>query len=95
MTTMNDDDPIVAEIHAIREKMLANCGGSMEKLMEQVRANQAAQVAAGRKIITEPLRRQTETTPAPSPEPIPGRFADLAKLGRELPGAPPTLSMDH
>ncbi len=25
----------------------------------------------------------------------PGRFADLAKLSRDLPGAPPTLSMDH
>ncbi len=73
------DDPIVAEIHAIREKMLADCGGSMEKLMEQIRANQAEQVAAGRKLITEPLRRRTETPPAPTPSLQPGSLPDVTE----------------
>ena len=38
------------------------------------------------------------TKPDPTPLDLavkPGRFADLAKLARHLPGAPPTLSMDH
>jgi hypothetical protein len=74
------DDPVVAEIHAIREKMLADCGGSMEKLMDKVKANEAAQAAAGRRIITEPLRRRTETPPAPMPPIHPGSFPDLSKL---------------
>ncbi len=34
------DDPVVAEIHAIRAKMLADCGGDHRKLMEQVRARE-------------------------------------------------------
>lgn len=31
------DDPVVAEIHAVREQMLADCGGDHRKLMDQVR----------------------------------------------------------
>ena len=30
-------DPVVAEIHAIRAKTLADCGGDHRKLTEQVR----------------------------------------------------------
>ena len=34
------DDPVVAEIHAIRAQMLADCDGDHRKLMEQVRARE-------------------------------------------------------
>ncbi len=30
------EDPIVDEIHAIRAEMLAECGGDLQKLVEQV-----------------------------------------------------------
>ena len=45
------EDPVVAEIHAIRAKMLADCGGDHEKLMQQVRERQKT---SGRKIIAAP-----------------------------------------
>lgn len=31
-------DPIVEEIHRIREKLLAECGGDLERLMDQLEA---------------------------------------------------------
>ena len=49
------EDPVVAEIHAIREQMLADCDGDHQKLMQQVRERQKS---SRRKII-----------PAPSPTP--------------------------
>lgn len=45
------NDPVVAEIHAIRTKMLAECGGDHRRLMEQVRQRQEA---SGRTIIKAP-----------------------------------------
>ena len=45
------EDPVVAEIHAIRAKMLADCGGDHQKLMQQVRERQRS---SGRKIIAPP-----------------------------------------
>jgi len=30
------NDPIVEEIHRIRDKMLAECGGDMEKYMDRL-----------------------------------------------------------
>ena len=51
MTKPLYDDPVVAEIHAIRAKMLADCGGDHRKLMEQVRAREKA---SGRRVITAP-----------------------------------------
>lgn len=45
------DDPVVAEIHAIRAKMLADCGGDHRKLMEQVRARERA---SDRRVIPVP-----------------------------------------
>lgn len=45
------EDPVVAEIHAIRAKMLADCGGDHQKLMEEVRERQKS---SGRKIIAAP-----------------------------------------
>jgi len=45
------EDPVVAEIHAIRAQMLAECGGDYEKFMEGVRERQRA---SGRKVIPVP-----------------------------------------
>ncbi|MEK9150117.1 MAG: hypothetical protein AAB267_08755 [Candidatus Desantisbacteria bacterium] len=33
-------DPIVEEIHQIREKMLAECGGDLEKFMDHLKARE-------------------------------------------------------
>lgn len=51
MTKPLYDDPVVAEIHAIRARMLAECGGDHRKLMEQVRAREKA---SDRKVIAAP-----------------------------------------
>ena len=59
------EDPVVAEIHAIRAAMLAECGGDHRKLMEQVRERERA---SNRKVIPVPpaARPGTEqSTPAP------------------------------
>jgi hypothetical protein len=45
------DDPVVAEIHAIRAKMLADCGGDHSRLMQQIRAHEAA---SDRQVIAAP-----------------------------------------
>ena len=45
------DDPVVAEIHAIRAKMLADCGGDHRRLMEKVRARERA---SDRQVIEAP-----------------------------------------
>lgn len=36
------DDPVVAEIHAIRAKMLAECDGDIRQMMRRVRDQQCA-----------------------------------------------------
>ncbi len=36
-------DPVVEEIHQIRQKLLSDVGGDVEALMEKARAHQAAQ----------------------------------------------------
>jgi len=55
------DDPVVAEIHATRAKMLADCGGDIERLMRQVAARQHA---SDHPVITTPFRNRGES-PAP------------------------------
>jgi len=35
------EDPIVEEIHRTREKLLAECGGDLEKLMDRLQAREA------------------------------------------------------
>ncbi len=45
------EDPVVAEIHAIRAQMLAECGGDHHKLMEQVDEHERA---SDRRIIPAP-----------------------------------------
>jgi hypothetical protein len=51
MTKPLYDDPVVAEIHAIRAKMLADCGADHHKLMAQVREREKA---SDRTIIAAP-----------------------------------------
>jgi hypothetical protein len=34
-------DPILDELHAIRQQMLAECGGSLEKLVEKLQQAEA------------------------------------------------------
>ena len=45
------EDPVVAEIHVIRAKMLAECDGDHGELMQGVRRRQEA---SGREIIAAP-----------------------------------------
>jgi hypothetical protein len=47
-------DPVVEEIHKIREKMLAEVGGDTAKLMAKIRENQAT---SGRVIVGDVRRR--------------------------------------
>jgi len=35
-------DPVLDELHAIRRQMLAECGGSLEKLVERIQQEEAA-----------------------------------------------------
>lgn len=51
MSKPSFEDPVVAEIHAIRAQMLAECDGDYEKFMEQIRERQRT---SGRKIIPAP-----------------------------------------
>ena len=53
------DDPVVAEIHAIRAAMLDECGGDVKELMRRVAQRQRL---SGRRIISEPLRKRGEQT---------------------------------
>ena len=50
------EDPVVAEIHAAREKMLADCDGDHQRLMRHVREHQKASV---RKVILAPSSKQS------------------------------------
>ncbi len=54
------DDPIVEEIHRIRDRMLAECGGDFEKYMDRIRD---AQEQDRDRMVTkeEVLRRKLET----------------------------------
>ena len=52
-------DPIVAEIHAARERIMAACNGDLHVLCEQLRAHQQA---AGR----TPLRHEPRPGQPPS-----------------------------
>lgn len=35
------EDPIVKEIHQVREKLLAECGGDLEKLMDRFKTHES------------------------------------------------------
>lgn len=62
MTKALYDDPVVAEIHSIREKLIADCGGDVQEYLRQVRIRQAA---SGRKVISQPLKKRTEPNVGP------------------------------
>lgn len=51
------EDPIVAEIHAIRQALLAECGGDIMGYRRRARARQST---SGRRIIAVPFRQRTE-----------------------------------
>jgi len=55
------DDPVVAEVHAIRKALLDDCGGDLAEYRRRTRERQAA---SGRHIITSPLKRRTEQSDA-------------------------------
>ncbi len=57
MSNLSFDDPVVAEIHAIRAAMLAECNGSVVELMKRVAVRQQN---SEHPIIAEPLRKRTE-----------------------------------
>ena len=58
------DDPIVAEIHAIRHSLLDDCKGDMDEYRRRARERQAR---SGRRVITTPLRKRTEPSDAAEP----------------------------
>jgi hypothetical protein len=51
------DDPVVAEIHAVRAAMLEAAGGDADLMMRQVAERQRRST---HRIITEPFRKRTE-----------------------------------
>ncbi len=59
------DDPIVAEIHAIRAAMLDECDGDIKELMRRVAERQKH---SGHEIITQPLRNRTKQADATEPK---------------------------
>lgn len=71
MTEPLYDDPVVAEIHAIREKMLADCGGDLRRLMQQVRQRQRA---SGRRVRPLPAGSPTVTDDANVRSPLDSTF---------------------
>ena len=55
------DDPVVAEIHAIRQALLDECGGDMNEYRKCAHSRQAT---SGHRIITSPLKKRTEQSDA-------------------------------
>jgi len=50
-------DPVIADLHAVREAMLEAAGGDIDVLMRQVGERQRN---SSRKVIKHPLRKRTE-----------------------------------
>ena len=46
------DDPVVAEVHAVREALLDQCGGDLAEYRRRTRERQAA---SSRNVVTAPL----------------------------------------
>ena len=59
-----EEDPFVAEVRVIREAMLAEVGGDVERLYERFQARDAAERAAGRIFLPPPERRPGRTDAA-------------------------------
>jgi hypothetical protein len=50
-------DPIVAEIHAARERLLDDCSGDVVEFRQRLRDRQAA---SGREVVSGPVEHRTE-----------------------------------
>ena len=59
------EDPVVAEVHAIRKALLDECDGDMDEYRRRTRNRQAS---SGHQIITSPLKQRIEPTDAREPE---------------------------
>jgi hypothetical protein len=59
-----EDDPIVAEVRAIREATLAEAGYDIERLYERFKEREEAERAAGRVFLPPPDRRGGRTDAA-------------------------------
>ena len=58
------DDPIVAEVRAIRDKLAAECGYDIEEIFRRVRKRQAA---SGLEYVSPPPRRAAPRQDAAGP----------------------------
>ncbi len=50
------ENPIVEEVHRIREQLLAEYGGDLKKYMDDVRRRTDEAARAGRRVVTLPPR---------------------------------------
>lgn len=57
------DDPIVAEVHAVRDELAARCGYDLKEILRQLRQQQDR---SGRKYVRYPRRRIAPTEAPPS-----------------------------
>jgi hypothetical protein len=57
-------DPIVEEIHRIREKMLEECGGDLEKLMDRLKTRESRH--KDRLVSEKDIKRSTPPLPPSS-----------------------------
>lgn len=53
-------DPIVDEIHKVREKLLEECGGDLDKLMDRLAFRERED---GSRVIADPKELKTPTPP--------------------------------
>ena len=63
------DDPVVAEIRLIRERMLAECGGKPDDFFRRLREGERLQAAAGREFIDGPVAKHVNPGLAETVEP--------------------------
>ena len=60
------EDPIVEEIHQVRQKMLAECNGSLDQLLDRL---QAAEAADGERVVLlETIRERQRREQSDRPE---------------------------
>ena len=64
MSSSRFEDPVIAEIHAVRAQMLAECGEDYQKFMERLRERQRA---SGRKVIPAPPATPGTKEPVTAP----------------------------
>ena len=63
------DDPVVAEICLIRERMLAECGGKPDEFFRRLREGARLQAAAGRAFVDGPVAKHVNLGLAGTVEP--------------------------